>query len=334
MRMKEIAYREARGAAGAASGQEALPADAMVNMDNARTDLACESGRAVAESHSRTETVGGRPVTVSRSREADGGRYVTISCGVITERDGEDLTPLAAVLAGELRALSALMLGRAPGPDTKVLVAGLGNAHITPDAVGPGTVSRMTVTRHLRTSHGELYRALGCCELSALMPGVLGQTGIEAAELVKEAAVTVGADLVVAVDALAARSCERLASTVQLSDRGVAPGAGIGNRRLGLDRETVGCPVLALGVPTVVDSSTLVWDALEKAGIGADGVDPALRRVLETGRRFIVSPRDCDRVVRLTCALLARALDMAFGVEMQPPEAGNGGNAENAGGTF
>jgi spore protease len=281
----------------------------------ARTDLACEAGRTVTESHSREEMVGGRPVTICRSREESGGRYVTVSCGAITERDGEDLTPLAAVLAGELQALSTLMLGRAPGPDTKVLVAGLGNAHITPDAVGPGTVSRMTVTRHLRTSHGELYRALGCCELSALAPGVLGQTGIEAAALVREAAVTVGADLVVAVDALAARSCERLASTVQLSDRGVAPGSGIGNHRLGLDRETVGCPVLAVGVPTVVDSATLVWDALEKAGMEADDVDPTLRRVLETGRQFIVSPRDCDRVVRLTCVLLARSLDMAFGVE-------------------
>lgn len=279
-----------------------------------RTDLACEAGRPEAGTRSRTVTVGTAPVTVTRSRETDGGWFVTVACGSLTQREAE-LEELSRLLADELVALATCMLGRAPTPSLRVLVVGLGNDQITPDAVGPGTVARLSVTRHLKECRGELYHALACCELSALVPGVLGRTGMEAADLVRQAATGVGAELVVAVDALAARSCQRLAATVQLSDRGISPGAGIGNMRAAVDRETVGCPVLALGVPTVVDSTTLVLDALEQAGMQADTNDPALRRVLESGRSFVVSPSDCDRVVQLTCRLLARALDMAFGIE-------------------
>ena len=172
----------------------------------------------------------------------------------------------------------------------------------------------MTVTRHLKSFDESLYRALGCCELAALSPGVLGQTGVESGELVKCAADRLTPHLLVAVDALAARSCERLASTIQISDGGISPGAGIGNHRMAINRETVGCPVMALGVPTVVDSSTLVWDALEKAGMTGEALPDALTEVLESGRSFIVSPRDCDEMVELTCRLLAKALDIAFGV--------------------
>lgn len=282
-----------------------------------RTDLACEAGRPEAGTHSRTVTLGTAPVTVTRSRETDGGRFVTIACGSLTQREAE-LEELSRLLADELVALATCMLGRAPTPSLRVLVAGLGNDQITPDAVGPGTVARLSVTRHLKECREELYRALSCCELSALVPGVLGRTGMEAADLVRQAAMGVGAELVVAVDALAARSCQRLAATIQLSDRGVSPGAGIGNMRAAINEETVGCPVLALGVPTVVDSATLVLDALEQAGFRTgegDTATPALRQVLESGRSFVVSPSDCDCVVQLTCRLLARALDMAFGIE-------------------
>lgn len=279
-----------------------------------RTDLACEAGRPTGDSRSRTVQLGASPVTVTRSREADGGRFVTVACGSLTERE-EDIEELARLLSSELTALAGCMLGHPPSPDTRILIVGLGNDRITPDAVGPDTVALLSVTRHLKEYRAELYRALGCCEVSALAPGVLGRTGMEAADLVRQAAAGVGADLVIAIDALAARSCDRLAATVQLSDRGISPGAGIGNTRAAVDRETVGCPVLALGVPTVVDSATLVLDALEKAGVEVGEADPALVRVLEAGRSFVVSPSDCDRVVRLTCRLLARALDMAFGIE-------------------
>lgn len=279
-----------------------------------RTDLACEAGRPCTETEEETVPVGHAPVTVSRRRETDGGAYVTVSCGAITTRGEEELPALSRLLASELVRMATRMLGRPLDGDTRVLVAGLGNAHMTPDAIGPGTVARLTVTRHLRGYDGELYAALGCCELAALSPGVMGQTGMESGELIRGAAELTRPHLLVAVDALAAMSCERLASTVQLTDRGIGPGSGIGNHRMAITRETVGCPVLGLGVPTVVDSATLVWDALRRAGMEGETLPDGLRRVLESGRSFIVSPRDSDRMVELTCRLLAMALDRAFGV--------------------
>ena len=282
--------------------------------DAYRTDLACESGRPCLSSREETRDVGGMPVTVTRRRETDGGRPVTVACGRITARGEGDLPTLSRLLADELCDMAEGMLGRGLGADCRVLVAGLGNARMTPDAIGPGTVSRLTVTRHLKTHDEALFAALGCCELSALSPGVMGQTGMESGELVRFAAKLTDAHLVVAVDALAARSCERLASTVQLSDGGIAPGSGIGNHRMAISRETVGCPVMGVGVPTMVDSATLVRDALEQAGMDVAALSPKLREVLEKGRSFIVSPRDSDEAVELTCRLLARGLDLAFGV--------------------
>ncbi len=278
------------------------------------TDLACESGRA-AETEEEVVTVGGAPVTISRRREEDGGHSVTMAPGRITDRGEGDLPALAALLSRELSRMARALVGRPPDASLRVLVVGLGNADMTPDAIGPGTVRRLTVTRHLRAYDEDLFAALGCCELSALAPGVLGQTGMESGEVVKGAVELVAPDLLVAVDALAARSCERLSSTVQLSDTGISPGAGIGNRRMAIDEATMGCPVLGLGVPTVVDSATLVLDALERAGMAADPLPPALTEVLSGGRSFIVSPRDCDRMVELTCMLLARALDLSFGIK-------------------
>lgn len=282
--------------------------------DFLRTDLACESERPCADSSEETVTVGGMPVTVTRRREMDGGRFVTLACGRITARGEGDLPELSRLLAGELRRMACEMLGRQIRADARVLIVGLGNAHMTPDAIGPGTVRRLTVTRHLKACDKQLFEALGCCELAALSPGVLGQTGMESGELVKCAAELTSPDLLVAVDALAARSCDRLASTIQLSDSGISPGAGIGNHRMAINRDTVGCPVLGLGVPTVVDSSTLVLDALEKAGMGEGTLSPQMTEVLESGRSFIVSPRDSDEMVELTCRLLAKALDIAFGI--------------------
>lgn len=279
-----------------------------------RTDLACELVTPAAEVSEETVAAGLSPVTITRRREEDGARSVTLSLGRITERGEGDLPALAELLARELRRMASVLLGRDPDPACRVLVAGLGNPHMTPDAIGPGTVRRMTVTRHLRGYDESLFTALGCCELAAVSPGVLGQTGMESGELVKCAAELVKPHLIVAVDALAARRVERLSSTIQLSDRGVSPGAGIGNRRMAIDRETMGCPVLGVGVPTVVDSSTLVWDALERAGMTDGVIPPALEEVLETGRSFIVSPKDSDEAVELTCRLLARGLDLAFGV--------------------
>ena len=191
-----------------------------------------------------------------------------------------------------------------------MFVGGLGNEELTVDAIGPKTVSRLTATRHLRDCDGELYRSLGCSSLSALSPGVLGKTGIETLEILRGAVETTKPDLAVIIDALAARSCDRLAATVQLSDTGIVPGSGVGNHRNAITKETLGVPVLAIGVPTVVDSATLVCDALEMAKI--DHFDNSLRKVLENGRSFFVSPKEIDLFVEEICELLSRSLELAF----------------------
>ena len=285
----------------------------------ARTDLACEAGEAYREIKREyrlldSPQAGGYVAEVVRYRSREGGRYVVVGCGRMTERSERELDRLATLLGEELVTMATDVMGRPLGGDRKILLVGLGNAGMTADAIGPKTVERVTVTRHLRSMDGDMYCALGCCELSAVTPGVLGQTGVESCELVRGVVEHVHPDLVLTVDALAARSCERLSSTIQLSDQGIGPGSGIGNLRKAIDRQTVGCPVLALGVPTVVDSATLVWDALEQAGVSEGEVCPALRQVLRNGRSFIVSPRESDRITEIAGMTLARAIDRAFGV--------------------
>lgn len=238
------------------------------------------------------------------------GCYVTISCGKMWEMEDEDMDDTADVLAEEIRRMSVDVCKKSIDQNFSVLVVGLGNVEITPDAIGPEAVKRIEVTRHLRTLAPEIYKSLGSCEISALTPGVLGQTGIETAELIRGAAEYTKPDVIVAIDALAARAVSRLATTIQLADTGINPGSGIGNKRRGITRETVGAPVIALGVPTVVDSSTLVYDALSSAGISE--ISDELHRVLEEGRSYIVSPKESDVIMKKVAVLLARAINLAF----------------------
>ena len=189
-------------------------------------------------------------------------------------------------------------------------MAGLGNAELTADAIGPKTVGMLTATRHLREHEGGLYRRLGCSSLSAMAPGVLGQTGIETLELLRGAVRFVRPDIVILVDALAARSCDRLAATVQISDVGISPGSGVGNHRSAITRESLGVPVISVGVPTVVNSATLVYDALTEAGI--ETIDDSLHKVLKSGRSFFVSPKESDVITHEVARLLSRSIALAF----------------------
>lgn len=287
-----------------------------------RTDLALESCSAAGKGLGGVEQTVHRQagcvihrvtVTTADAAVALGkpiGTYVTVECGQIHRLDRERTGAIAGLLAGELRGMTRALTGRFPGGDLGVFVAGLGNAKLTADAIGPGTVSRLTATRHLLEHEAALFQALGCSALSALSPGVLGDTGIETLELLRGAVRSVRPDVVIVVDALAARSCARLASTVQISDSGIVPGSGVGNHRTAITAETLGVPVIALGVPTVVDSSTLVWDALRQAHI--ESVSDELRSVLENGRSFFVSPKESDLISASVSDLLADAISEAF----------------------
>ncbi len=242
------------------------------------------------------------------------GDYLTLECGRLWELDGAPFRDLARDLASELRSAVSRSTKKEISPELSVLVAGLGNRELTPDALGPESVDLINATRHLSDAAHELFSSLGCCRLSAIAPGVLGQTGIEAVALVRGAVEAVKPDVVIAIDALAARSCDRLATTVQLGDSGIRPGSGVHNHRAALDRASLGVPVLALGAPTVVDSATLVLDALQKAGMKEP--TPELRAVLETGRSYFVAPKEADTVIDSLCRLFSDAINLAFGINL------------------
>ena len=290
--------------------------------DLTRSDLACElTGREknhIAGADWKTREVAGFVISellISTKEAADSlgkpcGRYLTVECGRIDRLGASDKRALAHLLAGELRGTAQRLTHKAIDNNLSVFVAGLGNADLTPDAIGPQTVRRLTATRHLRQYESDLYRATGCSSLSALSPGVLGQTGIETSELLRGAVNSTHPDVIIAIDALTARSCDRLCATVQLSDTGIEPGSGVGNHRRPITYKSMGVPVIALGVPTVVNSATLVWDALQKAGI--DGEDTRLQKVLESGKSFFVSPKESDLICESIARLFASAIGLAF----------------------
>ena len=279
-----------------------------------RTDLACESAQmAACEAPEITEyeregfSFASMTVCEDES-EAIGrrpGRYVTAFAGRMTDFDEDRADVFSRALGAELRELVGAALGAEVSEETSVLVCGLGNRSVTPDAIGPRVVDLLTVTRHLAPD-------APFSRVSAIAPGTLGQTGIEAAEQLSGAVRETKPDAVIAVDALASRATERLATTVQICDSGISPGSGVGNARREISRETLDVPVIALGVPTVVDSATLVSDALEAAGLGEYGDE--VRRVLDEGRNMFVSPRDCDVIAENVAAIVAAAIEYAFGI--------------------
>lgn len=286
-----------------------------------RTDLAAESyeleGRQVEGIDYRKKEVGSFRIHQMEifSEEAARllgkplGEYVTLECGNVQYLTAEEGDAFARLLAEELNRLTEQLIGKKQ-EELRVLAIGLGNAELTADSIGPLTVGKLTATRHLREYEPELYRALECASLATLSPGVMGQTGIEALELLRSAADAIHPDLILVIDALAAGSCERLATTVQLSSVGIVPGSGVGNHRGAITEETVGVPVISMGIPTVVDSATLVCEALKLAK--EDEPDERLRKVLENGRSFFVSPKECDVIVSHFSKLLSKAIDLAY----------------------
>jgi spore protease len=235
------------------------------------------------------------------------GKYITLDIGKIWLSSDEDFDSAVDLIAEKLSMLAEELCGKKPD---SILIVGLGNRRITADALGDEAVGLITVTRHIKSHSKELYEMLGGREISAIVPGVLGQTGIESVEIVRGVCENVNPEIIVAIDSLCARSTDRLATTVQLGTSGICPGSGIGNRRKSLDKETLGVPVIVLGIPTVVDSSTLVIDALEKAGIYE--ISDELEQVLENGKSFFVTPKETDTIVRELSRLTANALELAF----------------------
>lgn len=186
------------------------------------------------------------------------GNYITVESDAMKGNDVAAHEEIIRILSRKLGKLHNL------GPDGVVLVVGLGNWNVTPDALGPKVISKILVTRHI--AEGSLPEELAgrVRPSGAISPGVMGLTGIETAEIIRGVADRVKPDLIIAVDALAARRTSRINATIQMSDTGVNPGAGMGNKRMSLNQETMGVPVIGIGVPTVVDAATLVNDTMDR----------------------------------------------------------------------
>ena len=184
------------------------------------------------------------------------GSYVTLDSPGLRRRNRDLQETVGQILVTELAKLLNL------GPQSSVLIVGLGNWNATPDALGPRVTQKVMVTRHLR-EYVPADVAGGLRSVAALSPGVLGITGIETAEVIQGVVERIKPDVVICIDALAARSVERIGTTVQLADTGISPGSGIGNQRKGLNQQTLGVPVIAIGVPTVVHAATIANDVLE-----------------------------------------------------------------------
>ncbi len=293
----------------------------MKNSSYIRTDLATESPIIEKE-----QTVEGISVSIEKNDKSEisiidvlntegekqlgkpMGTYITVSFGKVWNLLDNDFNSIINTVSEKIRQLTNKHLQNKQ--NYTILVAGLGNRYITPDAIGPLTVKGITVTRHIKDYDKNLFKMLEKQSIAAISPGVLGQTGIETYELIKSASDSISPDLIIVVDALASKSVDRLATTIQICDTGIAPGSGIGNKRKAINQNTLGVPVIAIGVPTMVSSSTLVYDALEKAEVY--DISDELTEVLENGKSFFVTLNESDTVVSSLSNIISKSINNAF----------------------
>ena len=197
--------------------------------------------------------------------------------------------------------------------DATILVTGLGNRFATPDALGPYVLEQIEVNRHLSVQYVgmELQKGMKIC---GMIPGVLGQTGMESSEILKGVIENVHPDCMLVIDSLATRSIKRLCTTIQLTDTGISPGAGIGNNRSEINQNTMNIPVIAIGVPTVVEAGTIVYDtleaALQKEGYSTKEIALFFDRIHDKmGDSFFVTPKDIDEKIKTVGDMIANSIN-------------------------
>ena len=258
------------------------------------------------------------------------GIYLTLETPNLAIPDEETHMNISARLCGYIGEL--IRKNTEEKDDLSVLVVGLGNRNVTPDALGPYVADHLSVTRHIVKEYGKYAMGVDHANLiSAIVPGVMGQTGMESTEIVRGIVNEIHPDLVIAVDALAARNSKRLNRTVQIADTGIHPGSGVGNHRSGLTEETLGVPVIGIGVPTVVDAATIVNDTMENF-IAALETSDSLKGVGEVLRSYnagekyefvkeliaphlngmFVTPKDVDEMIHHISHTISEALNMLF----------------------
>ena len=305
---------------------------------NLRTDLAVEAHEMIAQKGPGKREIPGLSLNVENDQEikitrvgihspeaeqAMGkpqGNYVTIESPGLRYKNTSLQQEAMRVLAKEISAMSKL-----PATAT-VLIVGLGNWNVTPDALGPKTVEKVVITRHLKSMLSPELRA-NVRSVCAVAPGVLGITGIETVEIVSGIVNKLRPDLVIAIDALAASSSYRVITTIQLADTGISPGSGVGNKRFGLSQASLGVPVLAIGVPTVVHASTIAVDTISilqqqaafaryfrsLADLSEQERQTIISQVLpETLGDLMVTPKEVDRLIDDIADILAGGINQSM----------------------
>ena len=310
-------------------------------MYNFRTDLALERRDLYNKAHNIENDIDGieteeenvdENISVSRVKitnekgeEAIGkkrGNYITVDVKNLKIANEEEIQKTSEVVTKELKAL----LEKHVTEKDSILVVGLGNIYVTPDSLGPKVINEVDITRHLLEYMTEVLDE-NTREVSAISPGVLGTTGIETMEILKGIIDNVKPKLVIIIDALASRNIERISSSVQLADTGIVPGAGVGNARKELTESTLGIPVIAMGIPTVVEAATIAADSLtlfiKKAQENGESNDflntlqeedkyQIIKEILAPEEyNFIVTPKEIDSLIEKMKDIVARGINFA-----------------------
>ena len=278
-------------------------------------ELEIHTTRVVIETENGAKTMG-KPV----------GTYITMEAPNMSAPDEDYHREISQKLAEHLKSL----MGEG---EKSVLIVGLGNRDVTPDALGPRVVSNIRITRHMIREYGRAaLEGKKANEISSLVPGVMAQTGMETLEIIKGVVEETKPDVVLVIDALAARNTRRLSRTIQISDTGINPGSGVGNHRNGINKEALGVPVISIGVPTVVDAATIVGDTMEEMvetldssgkvrGFG--GALGTLNRVEKQQmirellsphlNTMYVTPKDIDETVKRISFTISEGINIALG---------------------
>ncbi len=239
------------------------------------------------------------------------GRYITIEAPDMAQPDEGYHREIAKELAHQLHYMIPDLK-----KETSVLVVGLGNRDVTADALGPNVIDNLCITRHILLEYGKAaYNKEQVHSISSLAPGVMAKNGMETAEIIKGVIRQTKPQLMLVIDALAARNIRRLNSTIQLTDTGILPGSGVGNHRNALTKETLGIPVVAIGVPTVVDAATIVRSALDLLGSPSELFDynePNVQKTFHDLNNMFVTNKDIDETIKRLSYTISEALNMAF----------------------
>lgn len=241
----------------------------------------------------------------SRYLKRPKGVYVTLEDASMLEREDNEET--SREVAKTIRRMLHLNPDLSEAVDRSVLVVGLGNREVTPDSLGPSVINHLFITRHMIKEYGPyVFSDEKVGKISGIAPGVMAQTGMECEEIIEGIVEKIRPDYVLTVDALAARNARRLSRTIQFTNTGITPGSGIGNHRKAIDEKSIGVMVLSIGVPTVVDAATIVFDAMEEhSGNEIRRVDPKLNEMFVTSKNI-------DEDIRKLSDIISEGINIAF----------------------